>query len=76
MNKLSREEFYILSENEQFKYINKLSNEYSHGDWLIIKDGEYFDVDFFEEVEDLFEYLTDINVMEGCDLYQRCFKED
>lgn len=75
MNKLSREEFYILTENEQFKYINNLSNEYSHGDWLIIKDDKYFDVDFFEEVEDLFEYLTDINVMEGCDLYQRCFKE-
>ena len=75
MNKLTKEEFYVLSTEKQVKYINKLSNTYSHGDWLVYKDGGYYDVDFFEEVEDLYEYLVDIDVMEGCDLYQKCFKE-
>jgi hypothetical protein len=75
MNKLTKEEFYVLSTQKQFKYINELSNEYSHGDWLVCKNGAYFDVDIFEEIEDLYEYLIDINVMDGCDLYQKCFKE-
>jgi hypothetical protein len=42
---------------------------------MVYKNGAYFDVDIFEEIEDLYEYLIDINVMDGCDLYQKCFKE-
>ena len=76
MNKLTKEEFYLLTEHRQFQYINKLSNEHSHGDWLVYRDGAYYDVDISEEIEDLYEYLIDINVMDGCDLYQKCFRED
>lgn len=77
MTKLTKEEFYVLSTEKQVKYINELSNEYSHGDWLKYdKDNnEYIDVDCSEVIDDLYEYLIDINVMEGCDLYQKCFKE-
>jgi hypothetical protein len=78
MNKLTKEEFYVLSTEEQVKYINELSNEYSHGDWVKYdKDNnEYIDVDSFEVIEDLYEYLNDAHCdYEGCDLYQKCFKE-
>lgn len=78
MNKLTKEEFYVLSTEKQVKYINELSNEYSHGDWVKYdkENNKVVDTDIGEEIEDLYEHLTDIHyVYEGCDLYQKCFKE-
>lgn len=76
MKKLTRDEFLELTFDNQVEYINKLSNLYNGCDFVKVEDRfTAIDIDSDEEIENLFDYLLDLNY-EYTDLHNKCFADE
>lgn len=74
VSKLTKDQFNKLSESEQIDYINELGNFYCDCDLVEKADVSVIDLDSDTEIENLFDYLLDLNA-EGTDLQGHCFIE-
>lgn len=72
--KLTKAQFYELWDYEQVHYINNLSNYYSNGDFVELKEGDVIDLVTGEVIEDVFEYLLNLN-NEPTEFQGKCFCE-